>query len=307
MLRKSLTSELPSVILLAPNEKGTNRKALATAKIYEILQIHDGKKECPASTFKSGQFEIASINDVRKRCSFAPKSPIYAIVLVAHSWLPEPNDVSCSVRLGWGATSLSMKCKSITNWVTKVPLAGEPEEPSESVGTGVNAETSLGNDSQQENTTGDQHHVEPKESHDIEIPASSDSIDDQNRTIHREPTAEHSELNFTGGADLGDPTLALSQRTSSDLDFVTTVTVPDKSQHDIAHFGSIGFCTILSNKLFMFQSLCVCLIVFEFLADTADTDTYTVQLYQHVRLTLRYDETASTTPQIAEHQDGILV
>ncbi len=241
MLRKSLTSELPSVILLAPNEKGSTRKALATAKMYEILQLHDGKKECPASTFKSGQFEIDSVSDVRTRCSFASKSPIYAIVLVAHTWLPEPNDVSCSLRLGWGTTSLSMKCKSITSWVTKVPLAGEPGEISESVGTGVNDEKASGNDSQQENTTGVQHHVEATESHDIEIPPSSE------RSV---------ELNCTGGVDLGDPPLALSQHTSSAVDFVTT-NVPDKLQPDIGHFGSIGVCAIPSNKLFMCLNLYV--------------------------------------------------
>ena len=248
-------SELPSIILLAPNEKGSTRKALATAKMYEILQLHDGKKECPASTFKSGQFNIDSVSDVRKKCSFAPKSPIYAIVLVAHTWLPEPNDVSCSLRLGWGATSLSMKCKSITSWVTKVPLAGGSDETSESVGTGVNDEKASGNDPHQENTTGVQHHVEATEYHDIEIPPSSSSIDDQSRTVHLESTAERSvELNCTGGVDLGDPPLALSQHTSSALEMIN---VPDKLQPDIGHFGSIGVCTIPSNKLFMCHNLYV--------------------------------------------------
>lgn len=267
-------SELPSVILLAPNEKGSARKALATAKMYEILQLHDGKKNCPASTFKSGQLSIDSVSDVRKKCSFSPKSPIYAIVLVALSWLPEPSDVSCSLRMGWGATSLSMKCKSITNWVTKVPLAGGPPEPetSESVGTGVNdAEKSSGHDSQQENTTGVQHHVkadESDESHNIEGPSST-PIEDENRTIQLESTAEHSVgLNSTGGGDLGGPTSILSQHTSSALDSVvqttndsSTINETDKLQSDIGHFGSIGVCTIPSNKIGQCVVYCTCFIL----------------------------------------------
>ena len=121
--RKFANIDKQVIALLDPHDKGALRKVVATATVFAVFQMHDGKVTQPVNTLKSHHLDLLSLTEIRTK--YGLKGAVSALVLVCVKRLMPPTKVSCNIRSGWGTATFETKCQDLSRWVAMKPMGSQ--------------------------------------------------------------------------------------------------------------------------------------------------------------------------------------